>query len=370
MSGARLAPLLLAAAVGASAAPAPGAERDVAAAFARIRDLLAAQKGRHARDVAARDRRAFAAGEGLRRHGWRAVEPLAAIARDLRRPPKERLLAASFLGLSADPLAAPALEALLLDARQHPLVRAAAAESLGALPLPPELARRALTRALADPALPDAARDAALPALAGLGLSDPEPARRLARVLGARPRGRALEAARLNARALGRTRGAAALDGLLELLRLYPEDSAPRGEAIAALGRRHNELLAFRRDGAAKAAARALASERRDPTRLLVFVRLAAELGPEFAPPLSRLALYYRDAEVAVECAEALLRFGDEDWAARALPGLEAIELGPLADPPFSSAPGRPDPAALLTRLTKANAALRAMTAGPTARDN
>ncbi len=76
---------------------------DVEKAFTRIAALLASQRGRHAGDIDSLDKTALAEGEALRRHGWRAVEPLAAVATDLKRPMKVRLFAASFLARTGDP---------------------------------------------------------------------------------------------------------------------------------------------------------------------------------------------------------------------------------------------------------------------------
>lgn len=350
----RLLALTLLFALPAAATPA----QDVEKAFARISALLAAQKGRHARDIDALDKQALAAGQDLKRHGWRAVEPLAAIAQDLSRPPKERLLAASFLALTADPLAAAPLGEVLLDSAQDPLVRAAAGESLAALPVSRHTVRLILTRALADDALPRDALEPVLSKAAFVGLADAEVGRRAARRLGARPEGRALAAARLAVRALGRTYGAAAADALLDLLHWYPADSPLRDDVVAALDAKRADLLTFRRPEARPVLDDALRSESAQPRRMIVLVRLAADYGPELAPALARLSRH-PDAEVLVEAAEGLVRLKDREAARLALPELQAVAEGALADARFSPRDARPDPAALLARLEKAIAALK-----------
>ncbi len=358
MSPALLALLL----VPASFAASPAA--DVDKTFARISVLLASEKGRHARDIDAIDRQAYAEGKALARHGWRAVEPLAAVARDLSRPPKERLLAASFLASTGDPLAAGPLGDIILDGRQDPLTRAAAAESLAALPVRPETARRVMTAALADPALPREVLEPVLAKTAVVGLFDPEPGRLAARRLGDRPEGRALAAARLVARSLGRTHGARAVDALLDLLAWYPAGGVMRGDVVAALDAKRADLLAFRRPQARAALEGALRSETDEPVRMIVLTRLAAAYGPELAPALGRLSAH-PDAEVLVEAAEGLVRAKDRDAARRALPAFEAVAAGALNDPRFSPMNGRVEPAELLARLEKAVAALKPVASLP-----
>ncbi|MDX6769514.1 MAG: hypothetical protein SF051_08285 [Elusimicrobiota bacterium] len=344
-------------------AASPAAEA-VDAAFARIAVLLASEKGRHARAVDELDRKAYAEGDALRRHGWRAVEPLGRVAADLRRPMKERLLAAAFLARTGDPLAAGPLEAVLLDPRQDPLVRASAAESLAALPLSPSHARRAFTRALALPDLPSEALAPALAKAALTGLDDAEVGRLVLRRLGARPEGSARDAARLAAAALGRTPGAGAVDALLDLLRRHPADSPARGDLIAALAAKRADLLAFRRPQARAAIEDALRAETGEPARMAALIGIAAGFGPELAPALARLS-HHPDGEVLVLAAEGLVRLEDRDAARRALPDLEAAVAGALTDPRFSPKDGRPDPAVLLARLEKAVAALKPVASAP-----
>jgi hypothetical protein len=337
---------------------------DVEKAFARISALLAAQRGQHAGDIDALDKLALAEEAGFKRHGWRAVEPLAAVASDLKRPMKERLFAASFLARTGDPLAAAALEEILLDSKQDPLVRGSAAESLAALPITRATARRILTAALADPALPREVLEPVLAKAALTGLSDAETGRLVLRRLGARPEGRAREAARLAAAALGRTYGAGAVDALLDLLRWYPADSALRGDVVAALAAKRRDLLTFRRAQARPALEEALRSETAHPARMVLLSRLGADYGPELAPALARLARH-PDAEVLVEAAEGLARVKDREAARRALPEFEAVVAGALSDPRFSPKDGRPDPAALLGRLERAVAALKPVSSLP-----
>lgn len=355
-------PLLAALLAFPAAAASPAA--DVEKAFTRIAALLVSQKGRHAGDIDALDRQALAEGEPLRRHGWRAVEPLAAVAADLRRPPKERLFAASFLARTGDPLAAGPLGDILIDAEQDAFVRGAAAESLAALPVTRATARRLLTAALADPLLPREALEPALTKASLTGLSDAETGRLLLRRLGPRPEGRSREAARLAVVALGRTYGAGAVDALLDLLRWYPADSALRGDVVSALAAKRRDLLTFRRAEARAPLEDALRSETAHPARMVLLARLGAEYGPELAPALARLSRH-PDAEVLVEAAEGLVRQRDRDAARDALPAFEAAAAGALSDPRFSPKDGRPDPAALLARLERAIAALKPVSSLP-----
>lgn len=358
MSPVALALLLATSALAASPAA------DVEQAFARIAALLASQKGLHAGDIDALDMKALAEGAALKRHGWRAVEPLAAVAKDLKRPVKERLLAASFLALTADALAAEPLGELLRDPKQEPLVRGAAAESLAALPLKHETVRRLLGAALADPALPREALEPALSKSALIGFADAQTGLLVTRRLGLRPEGRAGDAARLAVRGLGRTHGAAAVDALLDLLGWYPADSDLRGDVVSALDAKRADLLAFRRPQARTAIEDALRSETAHPARMLILVRQAADYGPELASALARLSTH-PDAEVLVVAVEGLARLKTPEAARRAIPELDAVVAGALNDPRFSPKAGRPEPAELLARLEKAVGALKVVATAP-----
>lgn len=339
-------------------------ESDVAKAFSRIHVLLASEKGLDARSIAALDKKARAEGGALEKHGWRAAEPLGAVARDLSRPLKERLLAVAFLAATRDALAAEPLFAVLREPKQDAQVRGAAAESLAGLPLRRAHARRLFDEALADAALPREASEPALSKAALIGFEKAETGRLLARRLGSRPEGRAREAARRCLAALGRTHGAGAADALLDLLGWYPADSLLRGDAVAALDAKRADLLAFRRPQARVALEELLRAESSRPLSMVTLVRLSRDFGPELAPALSRLSRH-PDAEVLVESAEALVTLGDKDSAARAVPELEAVAAGALSDPRFSPLEGRPDPAALLTRLEKALPKLKVVATAP-----
>lgn len=354
--------LALAVLLSAPAAASPAS--DVAKTFERIHKLLASQKGLDARSIAALDEKARAEGEALEKHGWRAVEPLGAVAQDLKRPLKARLLAVAFLARTGDPLAAGPLSAVLREPRQDAQVRGAAAETLAGLPLRPAHARRVFDQALADPGLPREALEPSVSKTALIGFEDAETGRLLARRLGARPEGRALEAARRCLAALGHTHGAGAVDALLDLLGWYPADSALRADAVAALDAKRADLLAFRRPRARVALEELLRAESDRPRSMLALVRLARDYGPELAPALARLSRH-PDAEVLVESAEALVSLGDKDTAARAVPELEAVAAGALDDPRFSPLEGRPDPAVLLARLEKALPKLKVVATKP-----
>jgi hypothetical protein len=353
-------PLIALLAVPASATP----ESDVAKAFSRIHALLASEKGLDARSIAGLDKLARAEGTALEKHGWRAVAPLGAVAQDLARPMKERLLAVAFLARTGDPLASGPLAAVLADPRQDPAVRGAAAETLAGLPLSRAHARRVLDEALARPELPREALEPALAKASRVGFEKAETGRLLLRRLGARPDARGLAAARLALSGLARTHGAGAVDALLDLLGWYPADSPLRGDAVAALAEKRGDLLAVRRPEARTALEGLLRSESARPDAMVTLTRLSAEYGPELAPALARLSRH-PDAEVLVEGAEALLRLKDKDSAARALPELEAVAAGALSDPRFSPLEGRPDPAGLLSRLERALGGLKVVAAAP-----
>lgn len=337
---------------------------DVAAAFSRINALLSQQKGLDARSIAALDKKARAEGDALEKHGWRAVEPLGAVAHDLKRPLKERLLAVAFLARTGDPLAAEPLSAVLRDPKQDAQVRGAAAETLAGLPISRALARRAFDPALSDPGLPREALEPAVSKVALTGFEKAETGRLLARRLGARPEGRTLEAARRCLAALGRTHGAGAVDALLDLLGWYPGDSPLRADAVSALDAKRDDLLAFRRPQARVALEELLRAESDRPRSMVALVRLARDYGPELAPALARLSRH-PDAEVLVESAEALVSLDDKDAAGLAVPDFEAVAAGALNDPRFSPLDGRPDPAVLLARLEKALPKLKVVATKP-----
>lgn len=326
----------------------------VADVMARAEKLVAAQKGKDAREIAELDREAESLSARLKPLGWKAVPALASAVKDLKRPPKVRLLAASFLALTADPTALPPLEDVLLDGEQPPFVRSLAAQSLSGLGAPDAAVRKGLCAALAQKDLPDEVLASALIPLARLGCPEPGPLERVARAYGPRPGEKELILVRSAVAALGRSRGVESGKVLLGLVSYFPALGEPRAAAIMGLDARRAELALWLKPQALPVVVEALRSESERPDTMIPLVRFAAALGPEARDSLVRLARH-PDAEVLAEAAEALAAAK----AADALPALESVVAGAMSDPRFSPKEGRPDPAVSLARLEKAVAALR-----------
>lgn len=344
-------PLLLALAVPLRA-EAP--EAVVARVMARAETLVAEQKGKDARDIRDLDRRAENLSTELKPLGWKAVPALAAAAKDLKRPAKVRLLAASFLALTRDPAALPPLADILLDPEQTPFVRSLAAQSLPGLGATDAAAREPLCAVLAQPELPrEVLREALIP-LTSLGCPEPAAVTRIARAYGARPgeKDQGVVVAALSV--LGRSRGAASGQALLDLTAWFPPLGASRAAAIGALYARRAELGNWLAPEALPVIEEALRSESGKPETMLMLIRVAVTLGPETGTSLARLSRH-PDPEVLAEAAEALALFKRVE----ALPALESVVAGAMNDPRFSPKDGRPDPAVSLARLEKAIAVLR-----------
>ncbi len=324
--------------------------------LARAEKLILSQAGKDARDVAALDREAERLFRDLTPLGWRAAEPLGRAARDGKRPPKVRLLAASWLGLLGDPAAFGPLEDVLLDDAQPGFVRTIAAQSLPGTGAPDSAVSRALCEALARESLPRETAEIALLPLARLGCREPEPLLRLARAGGPRPAGRDLALAGAATAALGASRGPLSARALLGLLAYFPPESPARERVVAALERRSAELATWLAPEALPAALEALRTETGRWDTMLPLIRIAAAFGPDAAPSLERLC-GHGDAEVLVAAAEALASLGPA--SPKALAAFEQAAAGAMTDPRFSPKDGRPDPAALLARLEKAVAVLR-----------
>lgn len=346
-----IAALLLALSVPAAARP---PETAVARTLARAEKLVAAQKGKDAREIRDLDREAQALAQDLKPLGWKAAPALAAAASDARRPEKVRLYAASFLALIRDPAAFPPLEDILLDRAQAPSVRALAAQSLPGQGAPGASVSKALCAALAQEDLPREVLSESLLALSGLGCADPAALERIARAYGPRPEAKDLPLARAAIAALGRSRGAASGRALLGLVAYFPALGEPRAAAIHALDSRREELATWLAPETLPVAVEALRSESARWDAMLPLIRVAAALGPDAAPALARLAKH-PDAEVLTEAAEALAVLKRVE----AIPALDAALAGAMSDPRFSPKEGRPDPVVLLARLEKAVAALR-----------
>jgi hypothetical protein len=326
----------------------------VARVMARAEKLEASQKGKDAREIAKLDRKAEELSKDLKPLGWRAVPALAAAAQDLKRPPKVRLLAASFLALVRDPAAAPALADILLNPEQTPFVRSLAAQSLPGQGAPDSVVRGALCRAVAQPELPREVLDDALLPLARLGCPDPAALVRVARSFGPRPAGRDLDLVNAALSTLGRSHGSASGKALLSLVAYFPAQGAPRASAIKALDLRRAEIAVWLAPEALPVVSEALRSESENPETMLALIRVSSELGPDMGPALARLSRH-PDAEVLASAAEALVAFKRVE----AIPALESVVAGAMNDPRFSPKDGRPDPAATLARIEKALDALR-----------
>lgn len=326
----------------------------VARAMERVKGIVALERGKDARQIADLDRNAAALGRGLAAWGGGAVEPLAAYARDLKRPAKIRLFATIFLGLTNDPSAYEPLSDLLLDGRQDPDVRSCAAQGLAALKPASEPLRRSLCAALAQPAPPRRLLDDLLTAVARLGCSDPGPLERLARALGPRPHGRDLQTLRRATAALGRSPGADAAGSLLRLLVYFPPRGAARAAVIEALPDHERELVGKLAGASWPVLREALLSETSEPANMVILVRLASTFGETAQTSLLAL-IDHPDAEVLAETAEALARL----HCVRALSGLENTLAGALDDPRFAPKAGRPEPSRLLARIENAASLLR-----------
>ncbi len=326
----------------------------VASVLARAEKLIALQKGKDARDIAALDHRAEALYSEIKPLGWKAAPALGDAAEQLQRPLKLRLLATSFLGLTADPAALEPLEKILLDPDQDAGVRSMAAQSLPGIRASDASVSAVLCDAIAQKDLPPVvARETLLP-LTRLGCRDHEALARWARAGGPRPTGDSLSTTLLALQALGRSRGVDSGRELLALTGYFPALGAARAGAIAALDARREELAAWLAPETLPVVSEALRSESDRPETMLALVRVARALGPDAAPALDRLASH-PDAEVLAEAAEALVAFKRVE----VIPRLEAVVAGALNDPRFSPKEGRPDPAALLARVEKALDALK-----------
>lgn len=326
----------------------------VARTMARAEKLVAAQKGKDAWERRDLDRAAQSLYQDIKPLGWKAAPALAEAVADLKRPPKVRLFAVSFLALIRDPAAFPPLEDILLNPEQDPGVRALAAQSLPGQGVPDATVSKALCAALAQERLPREVLDDAMMSLGRYGCRDHAGLVRVARSFGPRPAAKDLPVVVAALGALGRSRGAASGKELLALIGWFPARGDARAAAIRALDARRSEVASWLAPEALPVVAEALRSESERWDAMLPLVRLAVVLGPDAGPALSRLSSH-PDAEVLAEAAEAMVLFKRVE----AIPALDAVVAGAMSDPRFSPKEGRPDPAALLSRLEKAVDALR-----------
>lgn len=326
----------------------------VAHTLARVETLVASQKSKDAREIAALDRQAMGFSRDLAPYGWRAVPALAAAAKDVKRPAKVRFLAASYLGMLGDPSSLAPLSEILLDPVQDPSLRALAAQSLSGLGVPNAAVRRALCATVAQEDLPREALDDALVGLKSLGCPDSVPLARIARTFGPRPSGRDLATVRHALTVLGKSIGIESGRSLLALAAYFPPLGDARAAAITSLDARRADLAVWLKPETLPVVTEALRSESERSDTMRSLVRAARALGPEAAPALGRLTVH-PDAEILADAAEALAEFK----YLPAIPGLEAAVAGALADPRFSPKEGRPDPAELLARVEKSVELLR-----------
>lgn len=326
----------------------------VARTMARAEKLVAAQKGKDAWERRDLDRQAEGLYKDIKPLGWKAAPALAAAVADLKRPPKVRLFAVSFLALIRDPAAFPPLEDILLNPEQDPTVRALAAQSLPGQGAPDASVSKTLCAALAQKDLPREVLDDVMMSLGRYGCVEPAALVRLARSFGPRPGAKDLPVVAAALAALGRSRGAASGKELLGLIGWFPARGEARAAAIRALDARRAEVADWLAPEALPVVTEALRSESERWDVMLPLIRLAVALGPEAGPALARLSSH-PDAEVLAAAAEAMVLFKRVE----AVPDLEAVLAGAMRDPRFSPKEGRPDPAALLSRLEKAVDALR-----------
>ena len=323
-------------------------------ALARAEKLVAAQKGKDAREIRDLDRQAESLSKDLRPLGRHAAASLGEAAQELKRPVKVRLLAASFLALIRDPAAFAPLEDILLNKDQAPVVRALAAQSLPGQGAPDAAVSKALCAALDEEDLPREVLSDIMITLPRLGCPDSAGLVRVARSFGPRPEGMDLILSSAALTALGRMRGTSSGKDLLSLISHYPPLGEPRAVAIKALDARRAELSVWLKPETLPVVLSALRGESERWDTMLPLIRLAVALGPETGPALSRLAKH-PDAEVLAEAAEAMVLFKRVE----AITALESVVAGAMSDPRFSPKEGRPDPATLLARIEKSVAELR-----------
>jgi len=326
----------------------------VARVMSRVDALVAREPGHDALLIDGLDRRAEALFAEISPLGWRAAGPLGDAARQPGRSPKARIFAVTFLSKLRDPAAFGPLSEVLLDREQDADVRLSAAQGLNGLDAPPKAARRTFCAALAEPDAPRPVSDQVLIALARLGCDDPAPLTAAARAFGARPSAADLASARSALTALGLSPGEAAARDLIALVGWYPPGGAARAAAVSALARHRADLATTLLPRALPAVREALRTETDSPATMLDLIALADSFGPAGDELLLPLASH-PDPEVLAAAAEALAR----RKATAALPRLEEILAGALADPRYAPKPGRPDPAFLLSRLESAVQILR-----------
>ena len=234
-----IAALLLALSVPASAQT---PQAVVSRVMARAEKLVAAQKGKDAREIGDLDKRAEGLAKELKPLGWKAIPALAAAAQDLKRPAKVRLFATSYLALTADPLALAPLEDILLDPEQPDYVRSLAAQSVTGLGASDAAVRTVLCAAIKKEELPREVLAAAIIPLQRLGCPEPAALERVSRSFGPRPGGKDLPLVSAALATLGKSLGPASGKALLSLVSYFPAREDARAAAIKALDARRADI--------------------------------------------------------------------------------------------------------------------------------
>lgn len=213
-------------------------EGSVKAVFQEVERLQAEQDNQDARRVAWLDHQCQLLSPEVLRWGWRTVAPLSEVLADRSRGLKTRLLAASLLGLTADPGALTPLSTLLRNPDEPSPLRSSAAESLPGLGVSKAALRRALCPLLAEKDIPQDVLAPVLINLEPLGCDEPALLENLAKSGGSNPQGPPAQNARRALEALVHCLPPAAEDSLQSLANFYLAHSPLKQAALEALKRR------------------------------------------------------------------------------------------------------------------------------------
>lgn len=317
-------------------APAPDPKETVARVFSQIEDITRRQPGQDARKIRALDRKIGGFKTQVVPLGISAVPALGSIASDKSRPMKVRLWAVAFMGFIDDPSVFPFVKGILEDASDHEQLRAAAADEIGALGLPPRETREVLCRVLEDPGAPEIVLSRALFQLSTLGCNDPAPLEKWARRWGPKPSPKEAPKVLRAIAALGRSPSPEAARDLLRLLDYYRQGAAQKEAVLAALVLKQKDLDAFRPE-AAQSVRAALLSESQNPPAAVLALKLLSFLEDRDAAPLLLKLLDHPDCAVVAAAAQTLADLDIQE----AREPLKRIIDNLLEDPRFYSAPGR-----------------------------
>ncbi len=203
------------------------AAQAVALVFSRIDALQKREFNQNAYQVERLDKRCEALAPEVLGLGPDAAQPLLAVARDEKRPVKERLFAVTFLGLLDDPAAFLPLEEVALAPGPDDL-RSAAVAGLEGAGVSRRAVRRAACDALAQDDLPPRALAAALAVASRTGCDEPRSLYAWARRFGRMPRGDSARLAGLAATGLSRSFPFEGGRLLWKLFDFYPPGSTQR----------------------------------------------------------------------------------------------------------------------------------------------